>query len=175
MNLIQLARKTLEGYFQKQEFKPDENTIQKYNKKQSSFVTLTINNQLRGCIGSLTPTQPLYKDIMQNTLNAAFHDPRFPPLTKQELKQVKIEISILTQPTKIEFNTPEQLLNKINNKMGILLKKNFYSSTFLPQVWEHFPNKIQFLEALSQKAGLNKDIWQTADIFFYFVKIEKEN
>jgi len=174
MNLTQLARKTLEFHFEGRKFEPDESTKKKFSKKQACFVTLTINKQLRGCIGSLIARQELWKDVQENSLNASFSDPRFYPLTKEELKKVKIEVSVLSIPKKLEFKDEKDLLEKINNKMGIILKKDYHTATFLPQVWEQLPDKIDFLGQLSLKAGLNKDAWKNSEIEYYTVKIEKE-
>lgn len=174
MKATQLARKTLEAYFENKDFKIDEKTKKQFGKKGASFVTLTENGQLRGCVGCMQAHQPLYKNIQENAINAAFHDPRFPSLQKEELSKIHIEVSILSPLKKIEFKTPEELLKKINTKMGIYLKKGFYSATFLPQVWKQIPDKIEFLEHLSMKAELPKDSWKTADIFYYTVKIFEE-
>ena len=174
MNLPQLARKTIELSFKNKVFEPDEGTKRKYKSLKSSFVTLTINNELRGCIGSLLPRQELYKDVQENAVNASFHDPRFPGLKESELKNIKIEVSVLSEPKKLEYKNEKDLLNKLFKDMGIILKKGYNSATFLPQVWEQLKNPVDFLEHLSQKAGLNKDAWKTADIYFYTVDIEKE-
>jgi len=174
MNLLQLARQTLESFFQNKKFEPDEKTKSKYSDKRACFVTLNLNNQLRGCIGSLQAIQELWRDVTQNTINAAFNDPRFMPLTKEELNKIKIEISTLSKPKKLEFKNEKELLEKINNKIGIILKRGSNSATFLPQVWQQIPDKIQFLEHLSQKAGLNKDAWKNSEIWFYNVNVEGE-
>lgn len=174
MNLTYLARKTLEAHFNNEKFEPDEETKQTYKKEQACFVTLTKNGDLRGCIGSLQAYQQLWKDVQSNAINAAFHDPRFPGLSKDELNEIKIEISILSEPKKLEFKDESDLLNKINNKMGLILKKGFASSTFLPQVWEQIPDKRRFLENLAIKAGLNKNDWKNADFLYYAVEKEEE-
>lgn len=174
MNLTQLARKTLEAYFNNQEFEPNQELKDKFKEKKACFVTLTKNGNLRGCIGSLKPRQELWRDIQENVLNSAFNDPRFFPLQKQELKDIKIEVSVLSKPQKLEYKNERDLLNKINNKMGLILQKDFCSSTFLPQVWEQIPEKIQFLEQLSLKAGLKKDAWKKSDMSYYNVDIEEE-
>lgn len=172
--LITLARKTLESSFQDKEPEIPKEIKEKFSKHQACFITITKNGQLRGCIGSLHPTQELYKDVVENSVNAAFHDPRFPPLEKEELKQIRIELSVLSVPEKLEFKDEKDLLNKINHEMGIILKKGFSVSTFLPQVWDELPNKTEFLEHLSRKAGLSRDAWKTAEIYFYTVKKIKE-
>jgi len=174
MNLTQLARKTLEFYFENKSFKPDEQTKKKYNQKKACFVTLEKNNQLRGCIGCLEARQELWKEVQENAINAAFKDFRFSQLTKKELNKIKIEVSILSKPKKLNYENEKDLLGKINNKMGIILKKGFNSATFLPQVWEQISDKIEFLEHLSLKAGLNKDVWRKSEILFYEVDAEKE-
>jgi len=174
MDLTQLARKTLEAQFSDKKFEPDKETKKKFSKNLACFVTLTKKKELRGCIGSLRAHQFLWKDVIDNSLNAAFQDPRFLPLDKRELKEIKIEVSVLSEPKKLVFKTPEELLKKINNKMGLILKKGFYSSTFLPQVWEDLPGKNSFLEHLSLKAGLTKDAWKNSEFWYYTVKIEKE-
>lgn len=175
MNLLQLARKTIEYYLKNKELKIPEELKKKYSEKKASFVTLTKNKELRGCIGSLYPKQELWKDVKENVINATFHDPRFNPLTKQELEKIKIEISILTIPKKINFKDEKELLNKINKNMGIILKKGFGTSTFLPQVWEEISDKKAFLEQLSLKAGLDKDAWKNAEIYSYEVEKMREN
>ena len=175
MNLPELARKTIESYFKNEQFQADEATTIKYKNMLASFVTLTRKGKLRGCIGSLIATRPLFRDVQENAINAAFQDQRFPELIESELEEIKIEVSILTQPRKIEFKSPQELLEKIDSQMGLVLKKGFSSSTFLPQVWEQIPDKIAFLEQLSLKAGLPKDTWKTSEIRYYTVDIEKED
>ena len=171
--LIHLARETLKFYFQNKQPPIPEQIKTKFSKNQACFVTLTKHGNLRGCIGSLQPRQPLCQDVTENTLNAAFNDYRFPQLTKQELKEIKIEISVLTIPKKLSSTSPEGLLDKINNKMGIILKKGFNSATFLPQVWEQIPDKTTFLEQLSIKAGLDKNAWKNPNTKIEYYKVEK--
>ena len=174
MNLVELARKTIESSFKKEAFEPDQETKRKYKSVQSSFVTLTINNELRGCIGSLLPRQELYKDVQENAINASFHDSRFPKLKESELKSIKIEVSILSEPKRLYYKNEQDLLNRLFKDMGIILRKGHSSATFLPQVWEQLKDPKEFLEHLSQKAGLDKDAWKTADIYYYMVNVEEE-
>jgi len=168
--LLSLARNALVKYLQKEEVKPSEEIIKKYSKKQACFITLTKKEELRGCIGSLYARQELWKDIIENSINAGFRDSRFLPLKQGELSQIKIEISVLSVPKKLEFRTPEELLKKINSNHGIILQKKMNSATYLPQVWEQIPDKKTFLEQLSLKAGLNREDWKTASIWLYEVE-----
>ena len=174
MKLTEIARKTLEAYFDRKKFEPNADTKIKFSDKRACFVTLTINKNLRGCIGSLEARQELWKDVMQNALNAAFSDYRFSPLSKTELPKIKIEVSVLSEKKKISFKNEKELLEKIDKKMGIILEKNGHGATFLPQVWEQISDKTEFLEHLSMKAGLNKDAWKQSEIYYYRVEAEEE-
>ena len=173
--LLKLARKTIESELEEKKFEADSKIKQEFGKKQACFVTLTISGELRGCIGSLLPRQELWKDVQENAINAAFSDYRFSPLEKSELNKIKIEISVLSVPKPIKYKDEKDLLKKLNNNLGVILKNNGRTSTFLPQVWEQLPDKISFLEHLSQKAGLNKDAWKKANFEIYEVEKEEEN
>jgi AmmeMemoRadiSam system protein A len=172
--LLKLARSAIESALDNKKLEVSKEIKEKYSEKKASFVTLTEHGILRGCIGSLYPHQELYKDVIENAIHAAFDDYRFPQLKKEELSEVKIEISVLSLPKKIEFKNEKELLNKIDKNMGIILKKGFNSATFLPQVWQELPNKIDFLESLSLKAGIGKDDWKNSEIYFYRVEKIKE-
>ncbi|MFA6065500.1 MAG: AmmeMemoRadiSam system protein A [archaeon] len=116
--------------------------------------------RLRGCIGHLSAIQPLYKDIIENSLSAAFSDPRFPGITQSEFKNIKIEVSILTDPFDFEFKTSKELLNSlVVGKDGLIIKKGYHSATFLPSVWDEIKSKEEFLSHLCQKAGLLPNEW----------------
>jgi AmmeMemoRadiSam system protein A len=168
--LLILSRNAIVKHLQGEKVKPSEEIKKKYSKKQACFVTFTKKEVLRGCIGSLYPRQELWQDVIENSINAGFKDTRFPPLKQGELNQIKIEISVLSIPKKIEFRTPEELLKKINSNQGIILQKGMKSATFLPQVWEQISDKKEFLESLSLKAGLPTDAWETAGIWVYEVE-----
>jgi AmmeMemoRadiSam system protein A len=138
--------------------------------KRGVFVTLTKNGELRGCIGFIQPLKSIYDSVKENALNAAFHDPRFKPLQKEELKDLKIEISILTLPVKIGFKEPKELLQKLTPHHGVILEKSGHQATFLPQVWEQITDPIEFLQQLSWKAGLTTEAWKSANISIYTVE-----
>ncbi len=126
----------------------------------ASFVTLTQNSQLRGCIGSLQAHRPLLADIKSNAVSAALHDPRFRPLRAQELASTTIEISLLTPPKTMEFrNEADALLRLRPGVDGVIFEFSGYRSTFLPQVWDQLPEPRQFMAHLKRKAGLPDDFW----------------
>ncbi len=129
------------------------------------FVTLTINGQLRGCIGNLTSNEPLASGVRRNAINAAFHDPRFAPLSASELDQIEIEISILSEPQPLIYRDGDDLLNKLRpNIDGVIIRKEAASATFLPQVWEQLPKPQDFLVHLCMKAGLTSDSWRNSEL-----------
>ncbi len=131
----------------------------------ATFVTLTIDDQLRGCIGKLEAVQPLYKDIVENSYSAAFKDPRFPPLSQNEFDNLDIEISILTEPKKLNYESPEELKIYLEeHKPGVVLRYGNRHSTFLPQVWEKVSSVEEFLEHLCLKAHLSSDAWKDAKV-----------
>ena len=124
------------------------------------FVSLHKKKALRGCIGIIEPVAALIDGIQDNAVNAAFRDPRFPPLEEQELGEVEIEISVLTQPEPLEFSGPQDLLAQLKPGVhGVILAKAGRRATFLPQVWAQLPQKERFLESLCLKAGMKKDCW----------------
>jgi MEMO1 family protein len=126
-----------------------------------TFVTLKLKGQLRGCIGTLSASDPLAESVRRNAVNAAFHDPRFSPLTEKELGQVEIEVSVLTEPQPLAFSDPEDLLLKLRAHVdGVIIRQGHASATFLPQVWEQLSNKEDFLGHLCLKAGLPRDAWK---------------
>ncbi|MCP4373762.1 MAG: AmmeMemoRadiSam system protein A [Deltaproteobacteria bacterium] len=136
-----------------------------FNERCGTFVTLKIDGRLRGCIGSLTSNESIRIGITRNALNAAFGDPRFPPLTASEFKNVDIEISILTQPKPIEYTDYSDLVAKLRvNTDGVILRKGRALATFLPQVWKQLPQPDVFLSHLCAKAGLSSDSWKNTKL-----------
>ena len=130
-----------------------------------TFVTLKIDNQLRGCIGSLSGTSPIAAGVRNNVLNAAFHDPRFAPLGKTELDAVQIEVSVLSEPVPLAYSDADDLLARLRPGIdGVIIKKGHASATFLPQVWEQLPQPEPFLSHLCQKAGLPAGQWREGDL-----------
>ncbi len=143
-------------------------------KPGASFVTLTIGGRLRGCIGSLQAYRPLVEDVQQNAIAAAFHDPRFPPLTWAEFGRIEIEISILSEPQPLAFEGPEELLRKLRPGVdGVVLHYRGRRATFLPQVWEQLPDPRDFLGNLAYKAGLPPDAWRWPGVQIETYQVEK--
>jgi len=126
---------------------------------------LTENGQLRGCIGNILPRESLWRAVVDNTRNAAIHDPRFQPVRPDEVNKIKIEISVLTTPQPLSFKSPDDLLSKLKpGDDGVVLRIGSAGATFLPQVWEQLPDKVQFLSQLAQKAGCAPGDWRGANV-----------
>ncbi len=137
------------------------------------FVTLTRNDQLRGCIGSLEARQPLAADVQEHASDAAFHDFRFPPLTESEFSDLHIEISVLSAPEPLKYSNPEELPELLNPGVdGVILARGMRRATFLPQVWEKVPDPVSFLDMLCEKMGFEYDLWrrEKLDVFIYHVE-----
>jgi len=166
--LLQLARKAIERYSDNHSILQidDGDLDDEIKVKRATFITLTKNNELRGCMGELQPKEKLYQSIINNSLASAFLDPRFYPIAKDEIDDIKIEISILSPVKKSpSFKHQQELLTYLdNNKPGILIEKNGHQATFLPQVWLELPNPADFLSQLCLKAGLAENQWQNLDI-----------
>ena len=124
------------------------------------FVTLTINGELRGCIGSLEPYRPLLQDLKENALAAAFHDPRFRPLSEQELGAVRVEVSLLSAVAPLSFRDEADAVAQLRPGIdGVILEYGRNRGTFLPQVWEQLPAPREFFAHLKLKAGLSPHFW----------------
>ena len=149
-----------------------------FGQKMGVFVTLHLNGELRGCIGNLEPEDSVRRAVGENALNAAFHDPRFPPLTEAEFAQVDLEISILSKPQPLFYATPEDLVSKLVSKQdGVIISRKGVKATFLPQVWEQLPRAEEFLSHLCMKAGLAQNEWKTPGlkVMTYQVQYFSEN
>jgi AmmeMemoRadiSam system protein A len=125
----------------------------------ASFVTLTQNGRLRGCIGSLEAHRPLGEDVRHNARAAALSDPRFPPLTREELAGTRVEVSLLSTPKLLAFADHADLIARLRpGEDGLILECGEASGTFLPQVWESLPDAEQFVAELKRKAGLSPGV-----------------
>ena len=119
----------------------------------ASFVTLTQEGTLRGCIGTLRAHRPLVDDVKANAVAAAFRDPRFSPLTAQELAGTAVELSLLSALEPITFEDEPHALSQLRPGVdGLVLQYGHHQSTYLPQVWEDLPDPHEFVAHLKYKA-----------------------
>jgi len=172
LELLKFSRKVLENFFQKKETTelPKNKSLLE---KAGAFVTLTINGKLRGCIGSFSIDKPLWEVVKEMTLAAAFSDPRFLPLSQEELKEAKIEISVLSPKKKV--NSYKEI---VMGKHGVYVERDGRGGTFLPQVAKDFGNNREaFLSALcSHKAGLPADSYKDpkTNLYIYTCQVFRE-
>lgn len=155
--LLRIARRSIESAFT-----GDVIEVEKTNLRRGAFVTLNKGGNLRGCIGYLTGIEPLYLEIFNLARAAAFDDYRFPPLRKEELNEIEIEISVLTEPEEIG-----SLDEFILGRDGIIMRCGNNKAVFLPQVADETGwSKSEMLSALSLKAGLDSNAWQREEARF---------
>lgn len=170
--LLDLARFSIKGDLSK--LKSIESVISENLKKPKGvFVTLTENGELRGCIGNIVPVEPLYKAVINCAKDAAYNDWRFPPVREYEIDLLKIEISVLSDLKLLEYSTVDDLLEKLNESLGVVIEKGVNKATFLPQVWEDLPRKEDFLSQLCIKAGLSPDEWRNGKLKVSVYTVEK--
>ena len=158
MILLPIARASIsESFGQPHEAAEDAPWLQQQG---ACFVTLTQQDQLRGCIGTLEAHRTLLEDVKSNAKSAAFKDPRFSPLSSEELKQTEIEISLLSAMQILSFSDEQEALSQLQPGIdGVVFEFDHYRSTFLPQVWQQLPATGDFMVHLKQKAGLGANFW----------------
>ena len=161
--LRQIAWAVIEHRIDNKRPPPLEAATERLKEKRGAFVTVHKGGQLRGCIGNIRGREPLYQTVARMAEEAAFNDPRFPPLSKEELDDIDIEISALTPLKQIK-----RLEEITVGKDGIYVEKGFFSGLLLPQVaTEHGWDRQTFLEQTCFKAGLHKDAWKEKDTKIY--------
>jgi|SRR5579859_1900957 len=163
VQLLRLARQGLEAAVRGQAPPPlaDEARTPALVQPGCSFVTLSEQGELRGCIGGLMAEEPLWRDVQRRAGQAGLHDYRFIPVQPAELPQIEIEVSVLSEPAPLDYATPDELLRRLRPHVdGVVLRQGLSRATFLPQVWESVPDPEQFLALLCQKLGVRPDAWR---------------
>ena len=166
--LVELARHSIETCFSKEKIELADYK-KEFSRKQGVFTTLSMIGELRGCIGFPEPTHPLYRAVFEAARSAAFEDPRFPPLGKDELHDLEIEVSVLTVPEPIAADDPKEYPENIEiGKDGLIIRGKFGSGLLLPQVpvewgWD----AEEFLKHIGIKAGLGEDAWKNPENKLY--------
>ncbi len=166
--LIKIARESITSAINSKAFPEYKINDAMLNTMCGAFVTLHTDGNLRGCIGNITAETPLWETVRNMAVESALRDPRFPSVSPRELKNIDIEISVLSPLERIKN------LDEIEvGKHGLFIKKGFYQGLLLPQVATDYKwNKIQFLEQTCYKAGLSGDCYkQVATEIFIFSAI----
>ncbi|MBA4420989.1 MAG: AmmeMemoRadiSam system protein A [Anaerolinea sp.] len=173
--LLVIARQAMENAVRKQLLDEINLTSMPISLQEpgASFVTLTVGDALRGCIGTLEAHQPLALDVQEHAVAAALEDYRFTPVIPAELKHIHIEVSRLTPAIPLEYADPLDLLCKLRpGEDGVILKDGPHRATFLPQVWEKVPDPAEFLDQLCYKMGALPEVWRNKhpQVFTYQVE-----
>ena len=173
--LLQLARRSVSEV--PGEAAPATPDLPALHEPGATFVTLTQAGELRGCIGSLEAHRPLIDDVRANARAAAFRDPRFPPLTRDELARTRVEVSLLSPAEPLFVTDEADALTRLRPHIdGLILSAGGRRATFLPKVWEQLPEPAVFLARLKQKAGLPADYWSSGlRLWRYTVQKWQEN
>lgn len=146
--------------------------------KGAVFVTINKNHHLRGCIGSIIAHRRLLDDLIENAKAAALKDPRFNPLQEEELKDIEIEISLLTPPKELQYKDISDLKQKIKKgRDGVIISYNGYQATYLPSVWEQLDSFESFFTTLCQKAGLPSNCLELHPTIYTYeaIKIKEDS
>ncbi len=172
--LVRLARSTVTKYLTDSvSAPPPPPPTQRLYEKSGAFVTIEklMGGEmiLRGCIGYPLPHLPIIEAVMKSAISAAFEDPRFPPLKRDELKEVVFEVSVLTPPVLLKVSDPKEYPRKIKvGRDGLIVEKGFYKGLLLPQVpVEYNWDEETFISECCMKAGLPPDSWISRDIKIY--------
>lgn len=167
--LINIAKKAITDYVLNKSEPEIEVKNPKFKTDGAVFVTIKKHGFLRGCIGHIHAIMPLYQSIIKNAVAACSGDPRFSPMTKEDLKDMEVEISILSPFIHIKDAKNIQV-----GKHGLYIIKGMHSGLLLPQVATEFGwNREEFLEHVCSKAGLPKDAWKDAELYTFTAEIIK--
>lgn len=163
--LVNLSRQTLYWYLKDGTVPAvnEQDLTENLKLKKACFVSLYKKDiGLRGCVGLFEAKEPLYKNVIDRTIAAAVKDERFDPVQYRELQNIKLDISVLTDPILLPFNSPQDLLDKLQpGRDGVIIATKYGSSTYLPQVWDQLPDKREFLSNLCVKQGAPINYWET--------------
>ena len=167
--LIKLAKDAIISVFENTQLKVSEKIKNEFGEDRGVFVSLYVKDELNGCIGFPEPVMPLYSAVVDAAKSAAFRDPRFLGLEKNDLKDLRVELSVLTIPKKIVVQNPSEYVNQVKiGQDGLIVRKNGYSGLLLPQVateWEW--DAKSFLDNTCIKAGLNPECWMEGECSVY--------
>lgn len=160
--LLDIARDAIRGHFSEEGPRPPQQDLygKKLQQPGACFVTLEVNGQLQGCLGSVIARSPLILEVHNKARASAYQDRRFMPLTEDQLDDLSIEVSVLSDPKRLDVSSEQELLDYLaNNKVGVILSDNYMQALFLPQVWEQLPEPGDFIRHLKIKAGWNATYW----------------
>lgn len=175
--LVDIARQAITDYFTDINQPP---ILRQYPESMrqlgACFVTLEVNQQLQGCLGSIIAHTPLVEEVYHKARSAAYQDYRFSPLTTPQLSQLTIEVSVLSPLKTIAFEQEQDLVHYLDHHpVGVMLTEGSRRAVFLPQVWEQLPTTKEFLRHLKIKGGWPGHYWSSSmRVEIFTVTREKE-
>ncbi|NAW65815.1 AmmeMemoRadiSam system protein A [Photobacterium halotolerans] len=160
--LLDIAREAIRSHFSEALPRPPQ--LDLYNRKLlangACFVTLEVDGELQGCLGTVTANEPLVLEVHNKARDSAYQDRRFMPLTEEQLSSLTIEISVLSDPKLLQVDSEEALIAYLEeHKVGVILTEHHSQAVFLPQVWDKLASPAAFVKALKQKAGWPINHW----------------
>lgn len=172
--LLVLARETLSNYARGKDAPEIPALSPRLTSERALFVTLLTCGKLRGCMGSIYPHASIVQDVLTHTIVAGFKDPRFAKVEAKELANILIEISLLTTPERLYYNSVEELLANMRPHIdGMALITDERRSVLLPQFWADYPAKPQFLNQLCIKLGARADLWKDEPLELYTFQVDR--
>lgn len=171
--LVKAARESVKRFFKDQNLEIKKTKNRKLNEKHGIFVTIKkfSDHSLRGCIGFISPL-PVYESVQRAAIAAAFEDPRFKPLERDELDDAIFEVSILAEPEELKCKPKDYKKHITIGKDGLIIRCGSHSSLLLPQVWKEIPDLTSFLEILCNKAGVTSDYLYDKNTKLYKFKVQ---
>ena len=162
--LLDIARTSIKSVFTGEKIsEPDYEKHPFFNSHAGAFVTLTKAGSLRGCIGYIISDSPLFETVCEAAIHASQNDPRFPSVRQSEVKDLLIEISVLSEPFPLNSYDEIEI-----GKHGLILEEKGRRGLLLPQVpIEHHMNREQYLDAICQKSGFSPGYWKTKQLKFH--------
>nr|WP_268840316.1 AmmeMemoRadiSam system protein A [Photobacterium iliopiscarium] len=178
---MDIARDAIRGHFSDKAISTSAPKLEHYTRKMlqpaACFVTLEVNGQLQGCIGSTIATKPLILEMHNKAIGSAYEDRRFMPLAEDQLNDLSIEVEVLSPLVVQPFTTEADLFEYLShNKQGVLLTDRHVQTIVLPSAWRRGLSTLQFIQLLKQKAGWPANYWSDTMVIKTFTTCAlKEN
>ncbi|UXI02880.1 AmmeMemoRadiSam system protein A [Photobacterium sp. TY1-4] len=160
--LLDVARESIRGHFSDALPHPPQLDLYGHRllRPGACFVTLEVDGELQGCLGTMTANEPLVLEVHNKARDSAYQDRRFMPLTEDQLDKLMIEISVLSEPQVLAVDSEQALIDFLKkHRVGVVLSDHHAQALFLPQVWQQLPSPEVFLRHLKQKAGWPANYW----------------
>jgi len=162
---LRIARLSIEAKLENKDFVPDYTELSDdCFEKAGLFVVLIQDNMLKSVAGVTEGNKEIYVSAQECAVNAAVYNSKYKRLVKNDLSNIVIEMSVLGDIKKLDYKGPEDLLSKINSRMGLLLREGMHKQVFLPTMWRMYPNKDDFLDHLCFEAGLQEATWRRTQL-----------